>query len=150
MPENKTGAEAEAKASPEIEHKANVEEEDKAAPDIEDQGGAETGDEASVEVENEAPAEAGFGQVAQVSAGSTISLDQRDTSPDEHEIRRRRELIRALFNDFWQGNDDKPVTFADRLDQAETYLNERLIADGEPWRLDATTRKMLGLPPRAH
>jgi hypothetical protein len=34
--------------------------------------------------------------------------------------------------------------------QAEAYLNERLTACGESWRLDANTRKMLGLPPRAN
>jgi hypothetical protein len=72
------------------------------------------------------------------------------TSPDHQEIQRRRELVRALFNDFWKGNDEKPVTFVDRLNQAETYLNERLIERGEPWQLNAATRKMLGLPPRAH
>jgi len=70
--------------------------------------------------------------------------------PDQQEIQRRRELIRALFNDFWNGNEDKPVTFVDRLNQAETYLNERLTACGEPWQLDANTRKLLGLPPRAN
>jgi hypothetical protein len=42
------------------------------------------------------------------------------------------------------------VTFVDRLNQAETYLNERLTARGEPWQLDARTRKLLGLPPRAN
>jgi hypothetical protein len=69
-------------------------------------------------------------------------------SPDQQEIQRRRELVRAPFNDFWNGRDDKPVTFVDRLNQAETYLNEQLTARGEPWQLDANTRKMLGLPPR--
>jgi hypothetical protein len=66
--------------------------------------------------------------------------------PDQQEIQRRRELVRALFNDFWSGRDEKPGTFADRLDQAESYLNERLAASGECWQLDANTRKMLGLP----
>jgi hypothetical protein len=70
-------------------------------------------------------------------------------SPDQEEIQRRRALVRTLFNNFWDGIDDKPATFADRLNQAETYLNEQLTARGEPWRLDAATRKMLGLPPRA-
>src|SRR5207248_9584793 len=45
-------------------------------------------------------------------------------------------LVRALFNDFWNGHDDKPVTFLDRLNQAETYLNERLTARGDRWQLD--------------
>jgi hypothetical protein len=84
-----------------------------------------------------------FGQATQVNVISTIS-------PDQREIRRRRELVRALFNDFWNGSDDKPVTFVDRLNRAETYINERLTAHGEPWQLDANTRKMLGLRPRAN
>jgi hypothetical protein len=66
--------------------------------------------------------------------------------PDQQEILRRRELVRTLFNDFWSGSDDKPKAFVDRLDQAETYLNERLTACGESWQLDAETRAMLGLP----
>jgi hypothetical protein len=45
---------------------------------------------------------------------------------------------------------DKPAAFVDRLDQAESYLNERLTACGEFWQLDATTRKMLSLPPRSN
>ena len=53
------------------------------------------------------------------------------------------ELVRAMFNDFWSGCDDKPAAFVDRLDQAEPYLNERLTACGEFWQLDAATRKML-------
>ena len=84
---------------------------------------------------------------------STIGLDaqvNRDAiPPDNQEIQRRRDLVRILFNDFWSVSDDKPASFADRLDQAETYLNERLIACGEFWRLDANTRAMLGLPPRS-
>jgi hypothetical protein len=67
--------------------------------------------------------------------------------PDDQEIQRRRDLVRALFNDFWSGFDNKPASFADRLDQAEDYLNERLTASGEFWRLDTKTRELLGLPP---
>ena len=74
--------------------------------------------------------------------------DVTSISPDQQEIQRRRELVRALFNDFWSGRDDKPATFADRLDQAEIYLNDRLTACGEYWQLDAKTRKLLGLPAR--
>jgi len=70
--------------------------------------------------------------------------------PGQQEIQRRRELVRALFNDFWSGWDEKPGTFADRLDQAESYLNERLVACGECWQLDAKRRKMLGLPRRSN
>jgi hypothetical protein len=66
---------------------------------------------------------------------------------DQEEIRRRRDLVRTLFNDFWTGSHEKPAAFVDRLDQAEDYVNERLAASGEFWQLDAKTRLMLGLPP---
>ena len=69
---------------------------------------------------------------------------------NDQEIQRRRDLVRAFFNDFWSGSDDKPAAFVDRLDQAESYVNERLTAGGEFWRLDAETRPMLGLPPRSN
>jgi hypothetical protein len=71
------------------------------------------------------------------------------TVPDEQEIERRRNLMRTLFNDFWSGAHNKPTAFVERLDQAEDYLNERLAANGEFWRLDANTRAILGLPPRS-
>jgi hypothetical protein len=71
------------------------------------------------------------------------------TVPDQQEIERRRELIRMLFNDFWNGVYNKPAAFAQRFDEAEDYLNARLEADGESWRLDANTRAILGLPPRS-
>jgi hypothetical protein len=58
-------------------------------------------------------------------------------------------LARTLFNDFWSGVDEKPVTFVERLDRAEDYLNERLGANGEFWRIDANTRVTLRLPPRS-
>jgi hypothetical protein len=48
---------------------------------------------------------------------------------------------------FWMSTDDKPKTFAERLNRAEDHINERLAARGETWQLDATTRKQLGLPP---
>jgi hypothetical protein len=84
-------------------------------------------------------------QVAKVARG-------RDAAPialEQQEIQRRRELVRTFFNDFWQGRDDKPATFSERLDQAETYLNERLVASGESWRVDADARKILSLPARS-
>src|SRR5580765_5804189 len=93
--------------------------------------------------ETKAPAELEFVQETQVSVAAI-------NSPDEQEIQRRRELVRALFNDFWSGIDDKPVTFVERFNQAENYLNERLTACGEPWQLDANTRKLLGLPRRSN
>ncbi len=88
-----------------------------------------------------------------VAADAKISQDGQVTSlasisPDQEEIQRRRELVRVMFNDFWSGRDDKPATFADRLDQAEIYLNDRLTACGEYWQLDAKTRKLLSLPAR--
>ena len=70
---------------------------------------------------------------------------------DDQEIKRRRDLVRTLFNDFWSGAAyEKPAAFVERLDQAEDYVNERLAASGEFWQLDAKTRVMLGLPPRAN
>jgi hypothetical protein len=70
--------------------------------------------------------------------------------PGQQEIDRRRDLIRALFNDFWRDRDDKPASFVDRLNHAEGYLNERLLASGERWQLDAKARDMLGLPARSN
>ena len=75
--------------------------------------------------------------------------DVGQTLPNEQEIEHRRNLVRTLFNDFWNGAHDKPASFVERLDQAEDYLNERLAANGEFWRLDANTRALLGLPPRS-
>jgi hypothetical protein len=89
-----------------------------------------------------------------VAAGAKIGQDVQDSCvvpirPDDREIQRRRELVRTLFNDFWNGRDDKPGAFVERLDQAEPCLNEQLTACGEFWQLDANTRKMLSLPPRS-
>ena len=67
---------------------------------------------------------------------------------DEAEIQRRRNLVRTFFNDFWTGAYEKPAGFLERLDQAEDYVNNRLTANGEAWRLDSKTRAMLGLPSR--
>jgi hypothetical protein len=72
-----------------------------------------------------------------------------DNELGHQEIERRRNLVRALFNDFWSGEDQKPASFAARLDRAEDYLNERLAANGETWRLDTETRAMLSLPSRS-
>jgi hypothetical protein len=55
--------------------------------------------------------------------------------------------VRAFFNDYWSSIEDKPASFAERLDGAEAYINERVEAGGEAWRLDPATRKLLGLPP---
>jgi hypothetical protein len=75
---------------------------------------------------------------------------QTEHSPNRQELGRRREIVREFFNDFWSSTDDKPVTFAERLNRAEGYINERLAANGEAWQLDPTTRKQLGLPPHSH
>jgi hypothetical protein len=83
-----------------------------------------------------------------VEAGAQIN-SPASTVPDQDEIQRRRDLVRMLFNDFWSGTYEKPAAFVERLNQAEDYLNERLTSNGEVWRLDATTRAMLGLPPRS-
>jgi hypothetical protein len=69
-----------------------------------------------------------------------------EASANQQEIARRREIVRQFFNDFWRSTDDKPSTFAERLNRAEGHINERLAARGETWQLDATTRKQLGLP----
>src|SRR5262249_33173646 len=60
-----------------------------------------------------------------------------EASPNKQEIARRREVVRQFFNDFWMSSDDKPGTFAERLNRAEGHINERLAARGETWQLDA-------------
>ena len=87
---------------------------------------------------------------AEVKVDTDAQIDSADTVPDQEEIQRRRDLVRTLFNDFWSEAHDKPAAFVERLDQAEDYVNERLTAGGEFWQLDAKTRAMLGLPPRAN
>ena len=77
---------------------------------------------------------------------SQISI-KPEASPNKQEIERRREIVRHFFNDFWMSTDDKPRTFAERLNRAEGHINEQLAARGETWQLDVTTRKQLGLPP---
>jgi hypothetical protein len=93
--------------------------------------------------------------IAAITADATTDQDAQvcrvvPFPPHQQEIQRRRELVRTLFNDFWSGRDDKPPAFVDRLNEAETYLNERLVVCGEPWQLDAKTRNMLSLPPRSN
>jgi len=81
-----------------------------------------------------------------VESESQISVEP-EGSPSQEEIDRRRGVVRAFFNDYWSSADDKPASFAERLDRAEGYINERVAADGESWRLGPATRKQLGLPP---
>ena len=75
-----------------------------------------------------------------------ISVES-ESAPNEQEIDRRRGIVRGFFNDYWSSIDDKPASFAERLDRAEGYINERVAAGGEAWRLGPATRKQLGLPP---
>jgi hypothetical protein len=72
---------------------------------------------------------------------------ESESTPSQQEIDRRRGMVRAFFNDYWSSADDKPASFAERLDRAEGYINERVAAGGEAWRLSPGTRKQLGLPP---
>lgn len=69
-----------------------------------------------------------------------------DTAPAPTAGDDRRDLMRRLFNDYWSGVDDKPTTFAERLDAAEHYINNRLAERNAGWQLNAVTRKQLGLP----
>ena len=73
-----------------------------------------------------------------------------EDAPNGQELARRREIMRQFFNDFWSSRGEKPGTFAERLNQAEDYINERLTACGEAWLLDSATRSQLGLPPQSH
>jgi hypothetical protein len=85
------------------------------------------------------------GQIS-VEPEGRISVEPK-SSPDQQEIDRRRAIVRKFFNDYWASIDDKPASFAERLDGAEGYINERVAAGGEVWLLDPATRKQLGLPP---
>jgi hypothetical protein len=77
---------------------------------------------------------------------SLISTEA-EGSLNHQEIEHRREIVRQFFNDFWVSAEDKPGTFAERLNRAEGHINERLAARGETWQLDAESRKQLNLPP---
>jgi len=69
-----------------------------------------------------------------------------ESPPAQWDDESRRKLIRQLFNEYWTGIEDKPPTFAERLGIAERYINDRLADCDVGWRLDAVTRKQLGLP----
>src|SRR5262249_39623107 len=71
--------------------------------------------------------------------GNQPSTKTEDT-PNQQELERRRKIVRQFFNDFWRSADAKPVTFAERLNLAEGYINERLVACGEAWQLDSAVR----------
>jgi hypothetical protein len=72
---------------------------------------------------------------------------ESESAPSQQEIDRRRGMVRQFFNDYWSSADEKPASFSERLDRAEGYINERVAAGGETWRLSPATRKQLGLPP---
>src|SRR5262249_1927479 len=50
--------------------------------------------------------------------------------PDKQEIERRRDLVRTLFNDFWGGAYEKPITFVERRAPGGGYLDEPLEGNG--------------------
>jgi hypothetical protein len=110
---------------------------------------------ASPEIDSPAvPEDAGPDGVVEIPHESPIHVEpeirisvESKGSPDQQEIDRRRAMVRKFFNDYWASIDDKPASFADRLDGAEGYINERVAAGGEAWQLDPATRKQLGLPP---
>ena len=77
-------------------------------------------------------------ETATTQEAETVSVQQDDEN--------RRRLIRQLFNEYWTGIEDKPATFAERLEIAKGYINERLADRDVGWRLDGVTRKQLGLP----
>jgi hypothetical protein len=70
-----------------------------------------------------------------------VAIQPESQISSRQEVERRREIVRQFFNDFWRSVDDKPVTFAERLNRAEGYINERLAARGEAWQLDPAIRK---------
>src|SRR5262249_49043709 len=76
----------------------------------------------------------------------TSSSEQIESPPVQLDDESRRKLIRQLFNEYWNGIEDKPPTFVERLEIAERYINDQLASRDVGWRLDAITRKQLGLP----
>jgi hypothetical protein len=101
--------------------------------------------ESRIEVESESRGGIESETRTSIESASRSSVEGESVQGEE-EIDRRRAIVRAFFNDYWSSIDDKPASFAERLDGAEGYINERVEARGEPWRLDPATRKQLGLP----
>lgn len=126
-PERRISVEPESHISTEPEIQISVEPESPISVETENRIAVEPENRSSVEPQSRSNVE---------SAGST--------SPEE--IDRRRAIVRGFFNDYWSSVEDKPTSFAERLDRAEGYINERVAAGGEDWRLDPATRKQLGLP----
>jgi hypothetical protein len=76
----------------------------------------------------------------------SLPVEHIESPPVQRDDESQRKLIRQLFNEYWAGIEDKPPTFAERLQIAERYINEKLADRDIGWRLDAATRKQLGLP----
>ena len=76
----------------------------------------------------------------------SLPAEHIESPPVQLDDESQRKLIRQLFNEYWAGIEDKPPTFAERLAIAERYINEKLADRDVGWRLDAATRKQLGLP----
>src|SRR2546429_7520738 len=57
-----------------------------------------------------------------------------EASPNQQEIDRRREIVRQFFNDFWRSTDDKPGTFAERLNRAEVLRGPKAPSEFSPRR----------------
>jgi hypothetical protein len=101
-----------------------------------------------IAVDAKPPEPIAAGAPAQSAEPQTQVVVETAPVPSQDEIERRRGMVRRYFNDYWSSIEDKPASFAERLDGAEAYINERVAAGGEPWQLDPATRKQLGLPPR--
>jgi hypothetical protein len=100
-----------------------------------------------VETEDRSSAEPESRITVEPEPARPITVESESTGPTSpEEINRRRAIVRGFFNDYWSSVEDKPASFAERLDRAEGYINERVAAGGEVWRLDPATRKQLGLP----
>ncbi len=118
-----------------------------AAPDIRPEPPVEIESPPEIQISAAPDAPAGIAPGPEAGVESDHRPDESETAPDQAELDRRRSLVRGFFNDYWSSIDDKPASFAERLDGAEGYINERVAAGGERWRLSPATRKQLGLPP---
>lgn len=67
-------------------------------------------------------------------------------SPQERETERRRRLVQEILMDYISSHDGIAPLLREQLNQAETFINEDLERRGEPWRLNADTKRALKLP----
>ena len=102
---------------------------------IEDESRLGVGSDGPIAAEPESP--------ISVESESLVS-PELEVSPGQQEVDRRRGIVRAFFNDYWSSVDDKPASFAERLDLAEGYINERVAAGGEAWRLRSRNPQAIG------